>query len=179
MRIGKNNLIKLLVIVITISLNIGCDQVTKGLAREYLIEKGTINIIGNVFILLYAENTGAFLGMGSDLPEPYKFIFLSLIPTLCLIGFFIYIGIKKELSIFQIVCLSSVVGGGIGNIYDRLTNNGVVIDFMNFGIDGLRTGILNFADLSLTFGAVLFFISLYTSKTGKPDIETPINGPPG
>jgi signal peptidase II len=170
MKLRKNNAIKLAIIIVTVCVNISCDQVTKSLAKEYLIDKGTIHVIGDVFILLYAENTGAFLGMGSDLPEPFKFILLSLVPTLCLIGFFVYIGLKKELSVFQIICLSSIVGGGIGNICDRLMNNGVVIDFMNFGINGLRTGILNFADLSLTFGVILFVISLYTSRRIKKDM---------
>ena len=41
---------------------------------------------------------------------------------------------------------------------DRLFNDFKVIDFMNFGIGGLRTGILNAADLSVTFGVIVLFI---------------------
>lgn len=44
-------------------------------------------------------------------------------------------------------------------MYDRIFNNGLVVDFMNFGIGNIRTGILNVADLSITFGAILLFIS--------------------
>lgn len=150
--------------IITMFLNIGCDQVTKHLAREYLYDRGVIQVINDLFVLRYAENTGAFLGLGSEIPEPFKFIFLSLFPTLFLLGLFVYISRNKKLSLFQIICLSSIFGGGIGNLIDRITNNGTVIDFMNFGINGLRTGILNFADLSLTFGAIFFIISLYKNK---------------
>jgi signal peptidase II len=153
--------------IITIFLNISCDQVTKHLAREHLYDRGTIKVVHTFFVLRYAENTGAFLGFGSDIPEPFKFIFLSLFPTLFLLGLFIYISRNKQLTLFQIICLSSIFGGGIGNLIDRLTNNGTVVDFMNFGINGLRTGILNFADLSLTFGAIFFIISLYKRKEEK------------
>lgn len=159
-----SNKIKIIIMIITMFLNIGCDQVSKHLARKYLYDKGTIEVIHTFFILRYAENTGAFLGFGSEIPEPFKFIFLSLFPTLFLLGLFVYISRNKKLSLFQIICLSSLFGGGIGNLIDRLTNNGTVIDFMNFGFNSLRTGILNFADLSLTFGAIFFIISLYKNK---------------
>lgn len=159
-----SNKAKIIIMILTMLLNIGCDQVTKHLAKEYLYDKGTVPVIHTLFVLRYAENTGAFLGLGSDIPEPFKFLFLSLFPTLFLLGLFVYISRNKKLSLFQIICLSSIFGGGIGNLIDRLTNNGTVIDFMNFGIDGLRTGILNFADLSLTFGAIFFIISLYKKK---------------
>ena len=47
---------------------------------------------------------------------------------------------------------------GLGNLLDRLFNGFRVIDFMNFGIGNLRTGILNVADLSITFGVIIFII---------------------
>ena len=53
---------------------------------------------------------------------------------------------------------SSVIAGGLGNLLDRLFNGFRVIDFMNFGIGNLRTGILNVADLSITFGVIIFII---------------------
>jgi len=164
MPIKINRKIKIIIMVLTMFLNISCDQVTKYLAREYLYDKGTIQVVWDIFVLRYAENTGAFLGFGSFIPEPYKFILLTLIPTLFLFVLFIYIGKNKNLSLFQIICLSSIFGGGIGNIIDRFINKGVVVDFMNFGINGLRTGILNFADLSLTFGAIFFIISMYKNN---------------
>jgi len=164
MQITLSRKIKILIMVLTMCLNISCDQVTKYLAREHLYNKGRIQVVNDLFVLQYAENSGAFLGFGSFIPEPFKFILLALIPTLFLFGLFIYISKNKNLSMFQIICLSSIFGGGIGNLIDRFINKGVVVDFMNFGINGLRTGILNFADLSLTFGAIFFIISIYKNR---------------
>ena len=54
------------------------------------------------------------------------------------------------------ISLSLVVGGGFGNLADRIFNEGRVIDFMNIGIGSLRTGVFNVADIALSFGIVWF-----------------------
>lgn len=58
----------------------------------------------------------------------------------------------------------TIVAGGIANLYDRLFHSFQVIDFLNFGIGNLRTGILNVADMSVTFGGLLLILYEYTKK---------------
>ena len=154
--------IKIIVLVITIiMLNVACDQGTKDYARKNLKVQETINVINNIFILRYAENDGGFLGVGSNIPQPYKTIVLVLFPIIAIISSLAYLIFSKKLSILQIICISCIIGGGIGNIFDRITNNGFVTDFLNFGIGNIRTGILNFADLSITFGAIFLILFQY------------------
>ncbi len=81
-----------------------------------------------------------------------------------IIGAIIYLIWGRNLSIFQEICLSSIIGGGISNVVDRIFNNGYVTDFLNFGIGRIRTGILNFADMFITFGAILFLLSIYWNE---------------
>jgi len=71
----------------------------------------------------------------------------------------------------QIVCISTIIGGGISNIFDRILFGGFVTDFMNFGIGGLRTGILNFADMSITFGAILLIVVQYHKERKQKAID--------
>lgn len=52
----------------------------------------------------------------------------------------------------------------MGNLVDRLFNNFKVIDFINFGIGNLRTGVMNSADLSVAFGAALLLITELRKK---------------
>lgn len=163
------NKVKIIVLAATIViLNVACDQSTKGYARKNIKNQGTINVIDNFFILRYVENDGAFLGIGSNIPQPYKTIVLLLFPILVLISSLIYLIFSKKLSMLQIICISFIIGGGIGNIFDRITNNGFVIDFLNFGIGNIRTGILNFADMSITFGALFLILSQYMTPVKKP-----------
>ena len=155
----------LLVIVILISaLNFAADRVTKSYAVTRIKGEGTIKVVGNIFIMHYAENDGAFLGFGSGMPKPLKSVLLILLPGLIVAAAVFYTAFSGNIPPGQLVCLSCVIGGGMGNLYDRVFNGGVVIDFLNFGIGNLRTGILNVADLSVTFGALVFIILMYADE---------------
>lgn len=133
------------------------DRITKYIAIEHLKNKMPINIFNNLIILVYAENTGAFLSFGSNWNIYIKYIILLIIPIIVCIFGLIYLMIKEE-KFYRIIILSSIIGGGIGNLADRLCNNFTVIDFINFGIGNIRTGILNIADISVTFGIIILLI---------------------
>ena len=47
-----------------------------------------------------------------------------------------------------------ILSGGIGNLIDRVTNNGLVTDFIVMGVGPLRTGVFNVADVAVMFGAM-------------------------
>lgn len=147
---------QLILTLITLTINYSLDRITKLLAINYLEGKGTISFFYHTIVLQYAENTGAFLSTGSDWPDIVKYTILVIIPILaCLYGLY-YCAFKladKKL----IIVIVSIIGGGLGNLIDRLINNFRVVDFLNFGIGPLRTGILNVADMSVTFG-ILFLI---------------------
>ena len=61
-----------------------------------------------------------------------------------------------------------IIAGGLGNIIDRLLFDRHVSDFMNIGIQNIRTGIFNFADVCVTAGAIVRACYLYIIK------QTPI-----
>jgi len=153
--------------LIIVMLNFACDQGTKIYARKNIKGQGTISVIDSFFILRYAENDGGFLSIGSNLLNPYKTVVLILFPVIVIIGSLIYLIFSRKLSIARIICISCIIGGGIGNIFDRIINKGVVTDFLNFGIGSIRTGILNFADMSITFGAL--FLILFQSIEDKKE----------
>ena len=133
------------------------DRFTKILAVGHLKGKGSIRFFNNLFVLIYAENTGAFLSFGKDWNIYIKYAVLLIIPIIiCIIGL-LYLMIKEKKNYRVIIC-SSIIGGGMGNLVDRLFNEFTVIDFMNFGIGNIRTGILNVADLSITFGVIILLI---------------------
>ncbi len=142
------------------------DQGSKLYAREHIKGRGVIKVVGFFVVLKYAENNGAFLGLGSDMGQPYKTLFLILFPLVVILGALAYLVLGRDLSMVRIVCLAVIVGGGISNVLDRIFNNGYVIDFLNFGIGRFRTGILNFADMFITFGAIILFFSVYLGEKG-------------
>ncbi len=148
----------ILLAILTLILNLAADQVTKEYARQQVQGKGTIRVVGNVLVFRYAENDGAFLSMGSGLEQPWKMILLLLFPVILVIASTLYMFLNKKLTHGQIIAIACVIGGGVSNIIDRIFNKGFVTDFINFGIGNLRTGILNIADMSITFGAIVFMV---------------------
>jgi signal peptidase II len=137
--------------------NYAADRITKLIAVETLGDGRTRAYLGGTVLLHLAENTGAFLSMGSTWPVALKYLVLLIIPIgICLYGLFHCF--FKETDRIRAALIAAIVGGGMGNLIDRLMNDFTVIDFLNFGIGSLRTGILNTADLSVTFGALALLV---------------------
>jgi signal peptidase II len=126
---------------------IGIDQATKFWAKVTLKGQGVYRYLGDTFRLEYSENPGAFLGLGGELPESARFWIFTALVAAFLIYAFVQM-LKAESSIWTALALSLLVGGGVGNLIDRIAY-GWVIDFMNMGIGNLRTGIFNVADMAI------------------------------
>jgi len=109
------------------------------------------------------ENKGAFMGLGSTMPVEIRFWLLIVSTGIAVLGMLIVVLMHHGLSLAIVIGLSLIIGGGFGNLIDRIGNNGLVIDFLNIGIGRLRSGIFNIADVAITIGAVtlIFFGSRY------------------
>jgi len=146
-------LIVLLVIVV--------DQATKALARAWLAPRppilfGEELVAGGLARLTYFENPGAFLGLGADLPAPLRFWIFTVVALLLLTGLVIYAWRGSAHSTTSmLVGVSLLVAGGVGNLIDRIVNDGRVVDFMFVGVGWLRTGVFNVADMALTAGVII------------------------
>mgnify|MGYP001436497760 FL=1 len=152
-------------ITLIVGLSIAFDQLSKIWVRnnfESYIEK---SIIGDVFTLIKVENTGAFLGMGSELSEIPRILLLIVLPIIVLISISLYTYLEKTLDQTSIIGFSLIIGGGIANIFDRIVY-GSVTDFLYINLGGIfKTGIFNIADLSVTTGMILILISSFKNKS--------------
>lgn len=174
------------------AVNYGLDRVTKIIAEATLRGAGTRSYLGGCFLLVYTQNDGAFLSMGSGWPLALKYaIFIVLPLAVCLYG--LWYCIFRKLRTSWTVIIVTIIAGGVGNLQDRVFNSFHVVDFMNFGIGNFRTGILNVGDMSVTFGAIALAIAVFladrrgetgtlpdgegTGKAGKASAEA--KGPSG
>jgi len=139
---------------------VGCDQLTKDVAQQYLASEPPRSWLHDTVRLEYAENTGAFLSLGSGFSEWLRVILFQVFPALWLIGLAIFLFVAKQIPPLSAVAWSFVLSGGIGNLLDRLLHDGRVIDFMNVGIGSLRTGIFNVADVCITIGLSLLVLEV-------------------
>ncbi len=153
-------LTKRALILIVVLLNIGCDQISKNIVRNNVIPEDYIEVIGDNFILTNVENTGAMLGFGENLPPIIKRILLQGIPVIVLLVILYRTLLKTHLNTTLSIAFAFVIGGGIGNLIDRILYNSVT-DFFHIKIGFIKTGVFNMADVSVTIGAlIILFISI-------------------
>lgn len=144
---------------ITILLWVVSDQVTKEIAQGLLIHRGRLSYFWDIFRWEYAENPGAFLSLGATLSPQMRFLFLSGLVGVFLLGGLFYLWKDNRLDRVSNLAMASLLGGGLSNLGDRLFRpQGHVVDFMNLGIGPLRTGIFNIADVAIMGGAILLVI---------------------
>ena len=148
---------------------IGCDQATKHYATETLQHSETQSYLGDTVRLDYALNPGGFLSLGSSLTPNVRFcIFVgfNLCVMLAITVMLIY-NWNARLAIFS--SLAYMLAGGIGNLIDRISNDGLVTDFVNVGVGPIRTGIFNVADVGVMFGAAALVFCLWKDSDHEPE----------
>lgn len=127
------------------------DQIIKYFVSAYLQPVGSINVIDNLFSLVYVENRGVAFGMFSGM----HWVFIALTSVLLAIIIF-YMFKKRPKGRFFYICAALIVGGGVGNLIDRIFY-GYVIDYISLSF---FPPVCNFADYCITVGTILLVIYL-------------------
>lgn len=145
------------------------DQGTKWWAELYLKSIGDMPLIEGVLHFTYHRNPGAAFGILSDA----RWVFLIL-TTVIIAGIISYLIITREQKkhILLSSSLALILGGGIGNMIDRIFYgaslfDGKVIDFINFEL--IDFAIFNVADSAVCIGEVLLIIYIIFFESKKND----------
>ncbi|MBN2652915.1 MAG: signal peptidase II [Spirochaetales bacterium] len=153
-----------IVIALIIAANFAIDQGTKAYADKHLKSSPRQEILGDFLALEYAENTGAFLGAFAGSNKILRILLLKAFPLLTIIFITFLTFFSKKITILNKISFAFIIGGGLGNLYDRFFRNGYVIDFLHMDFHLFQTGIFNIADLSIMIGFALLIISLFSKK---------------
>lgn len=124
-----------------------------------------IGFVNDYVTLTKIENTGAFLSLGNDLPNALRIILLIALPVFVMTYGLFFLLTKTNLPKPTLVGISFVLGGGIGNMYDRIIY-GSVTDFLHIDFVIFQTGIFNMADVSIMVGMFLILIQSFRKKIG-------------
>lgn len=139
------------------------DLITKFLVKgsEVLMRGDVIDIIPGVFRFRYVENPGA--AMGSFAGNRWVFMIFS---TVAIIAIAVYL-VKYRKSVGRLfgISMAMIMGGGIGNMYERLFNQNaagqyVVTDFFDFHLFSFWKWVFNVADVAVCVGAGLVVLCL-------------------
>jgi len=139
------------------ALLVGVDRITKNLVVANMKLKDTIHIIkfGDTEVLnvYYCLNDGAAF---SKLKGQR---WLLIVFTSLVILFLLYVLIfKKVKRPVYVAAVGLILSGGAGNLIDRIFNDGLVVDFIDFRL--INFPIFNVADICAVCGAILFMIAV-------------------
>ncbi len=137
------------------------DFVTKKVVAGNMTLYQSIPVIPGVFNITYVKNTGASFGMMAGA----RWFFVAV--TVLLIAAVIYYTVKNNIKdkLF-LVSASFVVGGGIGNLIDRIAT-GAVVDFFDFCL--INFAIFNVADCFVVVGVILMAIYYIKEERAKKE----------
>lgn len=143
------------------------DQIIKYFVSVYIQPVGSVSVIDNIFKITYVENRGVAFGMFSDM----RWFFIILTSVL-IISIIVFMFKKRPQSKMFYISSALIIGGGIGNLIDRIFY-GYVIDYLSVSF---FPPVCNFADYCITVGTVLFLVYvLFFSNFSKSDKERSID----
>ncbi len=112
-----------------------------------------ITVIPNFFNIVLVKNTGAAFSSF----EGFTYVFV-LMAVLVLVYLFKYV-FSNTLSFLEELSYSLLIGGIVGNLFDRIVYHGV-IDFLSFNIFGYDFPVFNMADVFICVGVLLMVINM-------------------
>lgn len=149
--------------ILIIVLCIAADQLTKICAAANLKDISTLPIIENIFHFTYVENRGAAFGMLAD--HRWVFMILSVVGIAAI---FVYLTVTKPKSWWMRLALCFIVGGGVGNMIDRITR-GYVIDFIDCRF--INFYVFNVADSFVCVGCAMFIIAVIIDEVRERKLK--------
>ena len=154
------------------------DQCTKAfIAAKWPINSMIVDVFNNDFLQIYhVRNKAIAFSLGAGIPDSIKPVLFVVLPLLVLGVLFWYYLSSNDFSRIQRWAVAGILGGGMGNIIDRIFRSEGVVDFISVKLYGLlgfeRWPTFNVADSSVVVCCILLFISIIIdSKNRKPEAD--------
>lgn len=141
-----------------------CDQAIKHLITQQLALHKSIVLWPKVFNLTLAYNTGGAFSLLEQYPD-----ILTLVSSVIFTGLGYYAFTKMTSSTYFIAVLSLILGGALGNLWDRWTL-GYVVDYLDFTL--INYPVFNLADSFICIGTVLWLLSYVPSTVVTSHLKT-------
>lgn len=148
-----------LISLVAAALLVAADQGIKAWATAQLMPVGVMAVLPGIVELRYVLNDGMAFSMLAG-----KQGILIGVTSLMLIGVLVWL-LRGDMPLLERISWTLVLGGGIGNLIDRVLN-GVVVDYIN--VLFMRFAVFNFADICVCCGVGLLILSiLLDGRHGK------------
>lgn len=174
---SSSDLKRLLIPFILTAVLLVVDQVTKAIivATVPRLETGgpIIEVIGDFFRIIHVRNPGIAFSIGRDLGDGLRRVLFILAPVVVIAALIAYYFRTDEFTRLQRWAVAGIVGGGLGNIIDRIFRPEGVVDFFDFKFYGLfgleRWPTFNIADSSVVVCGILLMISVLFEREQRSE----------
>jgi len=149
--------------VLLVAATLAFDRWTKALIQKRFDLNASMSVIDGFFNITYVRNTGVAFGIFSSISSPAKSVLLSVF-TACAAVVVITFSVRTPAHnrLLQIA-LSLVLGGALGNLYDRLAY-GYVVDFLELYAGNYHWPSFNVADTAISIGVALLAIEIIRNE---------------
>lgn len=167
---------KLLPFLLTLFV-IGADQAVKAFIVNNWPENSFIkDLFGNHFIELYhVRNKAIAFSLGDNLPDAVRPVLFVVLPIAVLIFLVVYYFKSDEFTPLQRWSVAGILGGGLGNLIDRVFRPEGVVDFISVNFYGFlgftRWPTFNIADSSVVIFGLLLLFTIFIPPKENPVIK--------
>jgi signal peptidase II len=159
--------LKLLYLLTTTAVLVAFDQLTKIYIQSKFFLGESISVVEGFFNLTYVQNPGAAFGFLARSPEIFRENFFLMIPPIAMVIILYFLRTVKTTDRIQILALSLVFGGALGNYIDRLRVR-YVIDFLDFHLNHKYSyPAFNIADSAIVCGIAILFLLSFRKDSEK------------
>jgi len=145
---------------------LGFDRWTKVLIQSRFALNESASIIDGFFDITYVQNTGVAFGIFSSISSPTKSVILSLFSACAVVVVITYSVRSPQQNRLLQIALSLILGGALGNLYDRLAY-GYVVDFLEFYVGKYHWPSFNIADAAISVGVALLALEIVRNETPR------------
>lgn len=146
------------------------DRVTKLIIKAQMSSLDQVTVIPGFFNVVHTENRGAAFGLFAESNGEWRSFLLIGLSTvvMVLLSAMLWHPARAGLSHSTLLRLglSLVLGGAVGNLYDRVVH-GAVTDFLQFYFGSYEFPSFNIADSAITIGAALLLIDMWLGHSHK------------
>jgi signal peptidase II len=143
---------------------VALDRVTKWTIAHRLSMHDSITVIPGFFRIIHTENPGAAFGIFADSPSQWKIAMLIAFSIIALVIVSLLLWKNSHTLTSTGIGLSLILGGAIGNLWDRIVSRQVV-DFLLFYVGRYQWPAFNVADSAIVVGACLLVFEIVFTKS--------------
>jgi signal peptidase II len=156
--------------ILLVAVTLVLDRWTKALILNRFSLNESIPVIDGLFNITYVQNTGVAFGIFSSIASPAKTLLLSVFTIFAAAVVVTYSVRSSAQNHLLQTALALILGGALGNLYDRLAY-GYVVDFLEFYLRTYHWPSFNVADSAISIGVALLALEIFRAERKRDSAQ--------